>query len=83
MKINIYSIKDNKIPAFTQVFTAVSDGIACRQMKQLIDRDSEGYNKFANDYQLYKVGTFDSETADVTGDLNFVSEFSTLKDILG
>jgi len=80
MKINMYSIKDSKIPAYTQVFTAVSDGIACRQMKNLIDRDTEGYGKFVNDYSLYKVGTFDGQTGEVVKDFEFVAEFTTIND---
>lgn len=81
MTNNVYSIKDSKIPGYTSLFTAVSDAIAIRQMKNLIDRDAEGYGKFTNDYSLYKVGIFDVSTGDINKDFVFVAEFSTIKDL--
>lgn len=82
MIIKIYSIKDSKVPAYTQIFSAVSDGIAIRQVKQLIDSDREGYSKFSSDYSLYKVASFDTETGVVAPDFEFVQEFSVIKEIV-
>ena len=82
MILNIYAIKDEKVPCYTQLRTAPSDGVAIRNMKVLIDAEQSGdFGKFSDDFKLYKLGSYDTETGDLKPDFQYVMDFNTIKEL--
>lgn len=56
---NIYSIRDEKAESYGVLFTAVTDGCACRVFDQLLATDSQKIGKYPEDFALVCLGTFD------------------------
>lgn len=62
MKVNIYSIKDEKV-SFTSLVTNRSDGAARREFAIAINNPNQGaFNYSPSDFALYRIGTFDIDT---------------------
>lgn len=62
MKVNIYSIKDEKV-SFTSLVTNRTDGAARRDFAVAInDPAQRSFNYSPSDFALYRVGTFDIDT---------------------
>lgn len=59
MKINVYSIKDEKV-CFTGLITNRTDGAARREFAIMINNPQQGAFNFApSDFALYRIGMFD------------------------
>jgi len=67
MKESLYSIKDTVTDEFGAPWPAKNDVIALRHFNQLQRREDphNSYHTHATDYELWRVGTFDSDTGDV------------------
>lgn len=60
MKLGIFSIKDLK-SGFQQIFLSANEAVAMRDFGSVCNKPDTNYNQFPADYELFKVGEFDSE----------------------
>lgn len=60
-----YSIFDKKAGTYSQPFFCVSQGVAIRQLMDLVRDSRTTVSEYPDDFALYQVGDFD----DVTGTL--------------
>ena len=63
MKTNIYSIHDSKARAYGSPFLLTTDGLAQRSFIQACLSDKTEFAKYPLDYTLFRIGTYDDETA--------------------
>lgn len=73
MKINMYSIKDTKLGKYCQPFVAPNNEISKRILHSTIKAGNNNIADYPEDFQLYKIGTFDEDTAELTTDTQFVA----------
>lgn len=88
MKLNIFSIYDEKAKAHNTPFFQAHIGQAIRHFQDLSTNTETTINKHPSDYSLYHVGTWDDNNATLTTltppkFLSKASEFvnSTIKEI--
>lgn len=66
MKYPLYAIRDLKANGFTPPMLYVNEGVARRDFDYRLHNDqSMGFSP--NDYDLYEIGEYDSETAQMIG----------------
>lgn len=65
MKLNLYTIYDNKVQAYMNPFYARTNAEAIRGFATAVNQEGTDFNRWANDYCLYKVATWDPETAEL------------------
>lgn len=61
MILNVYAVYDSKIKDYANPFYLHSDGEAERGFSEVVNDPHTKLNKYAADYHLYKLGTYDSE----------------------
>lgn len=61
MWYGIYSMRDAKV-GFTQVMLEQSDEVAIRNFSYAMRRPDTVYQEFTQDFDLYRLGNFDTET---------------------
>lgn len=62
MMMNLYTIKDRAADTFCVPYTEPSDSAARRGFKIIKEDEKSMIGKFPDDYELYYVGSFDSNT---------------------
>lgn len=55
---NIYTIRDQKAKCYNRPFFLKEDGEAEREFDRLVNDKSSFINQYPDDYDLYKVGTW-------------------------
>lgn len=65
MVYNIYSIKD-EVVSFGVPFICDNDAAATRMLQNAFNIDNSIYQTAPADYTLYRIGTFDNESACIT-----------------
>lgn len=73
MKINLYSVKDSKLGKFCQPFTAPNDEIAKRMLQSTIRAGGNNIADYPEDFQLFKIGNYDEDTAELTTEQKFLA----------
>lgn len=70
MKWNIYTIHDSKTRTYNTPFFQPADPAAIRMFKNEVNRADDRNNIYLNpeDFTLFRVGTFDIDTGETTGD---------------
>lgn len=58
-----FSIFDSKAEAYLQPFFAPTAGVALRNFEAAANDVNHDFNKYAGDYTLFEIGTFDTTTA--------------------
>ena len=66
MKLNVYSIFDEKANLFARPYYFAQDGEAIRAFGNGVQDPKSMMSKHASDFKLYKIGTFEEETAELT-----------------
>lgn len=66
MKLNIYTVFDTKANAFLPPFFLPTDGMAVRTFKDAAEDEKHAFYKNAEDYILYRIGSYDDGTALLT-----------------
>lgn len=66
MKTCILSLFDSAANFYAAPFTVPSTAVAVRSLKAAIDGDSGDVAKHPEDFTLYKIGEFDSESGKIT-----------------
>lgn len=61
MRVGLYSIKDSLV-GFGYPFVQVSDPVAVRSFAALVSDERSDLFKKPSDYDLYRVGSFDTDT---------------------
>lgn len=67
MRVKIYAIMDDKAAAFMEPFFAQTNGLAIRRFSSNTNNPDSIFNKFPDDFQLFKIGEFDDHTGRITG----------------
>lgn len=67
MKYNLYAIKDSKAGYFADIFQLPNNAIALRKFSEVCTEEKSDLHKYPEDFALYIVGNYDSETGKVTG----------------
>ena len=62
MIIKVYSVYDSKAKAFLPPFFATNAGVAGRMMQEACSDQNHQFFKFAGDYTLFEVASFDDDT---------------------
>jgi hypothetical protein len=67
MILNTYSIYDSAAKAYIQPFFMHNDGLAIRAFQGNVNSTEENnISKYPDQFTLYKIGTFDDQTATIT-----------------
>lgn len=69
--MKLYSIKDTK-NTFNKPFNEVNDDMAIRALKALCNNRDTQVGMFPEDFELWKIGEFNEETAELTSDIKFL-----------
>lgn len=64
MKFNVYSIRDSKTGFLSPTFE-VNDAVAMRNFEHAVVNSDSVLFSHARDFDLYKIGTFDSDTGKI------------------
>lgn len=62
MKVKVFAIYDSKVQAFNQPFFSQTKGSAIRAVTSAVEDKSSNYCKYASDFTLFELGTFDDST---------------------
>lgn len=62
MKVNVYSIFDQKARAFSQPFYCVNDEVADRAFSNTLRDETTMIGRYPGDYTCYRIGEFDDAT---------------------
>ncbi len=65
MILSIYSVWDSAADAYIQPFFATNDKVALRMFHSACQDRSHDFNMHAQDYTLFRLGTFDQEKGDL------------------
>lgn len=65
MNLNIYSVRDLKA-SFGDVMMDVNDAVAMRNFQVACSRENTPLHVKGSDFELYRVGSFDTETGVIT-----------------
>jgi len=65
MRISLYTIFDSKAGAYLPPFTSVNDATALRSFESAIQQEDHDFNRHAEDYSLWTIGTFDQDKGEL------------------
>lgn len=81
MKINIYALKDRK-GAYANPYILNSDEQAIRDLKMAVNDEKSGVlNKFSEDFELNRLGTYDTETGVIESKVEMLVNAAQLKEL--
>lgn len=80
MNMKLYSLKDTKAGNFDRVWPAPNHVVALRTVTPEVNRKDPAnmINSNPEDFELYCVGTFDSDTGSVDPELTLIAALITL-----
>ena len=61
----IFAVRDAKAEQFTAPFQASNDAVAIRMFSELVNTRNHTFNRHPEDYQLYRIGDFDTATGEL------------------
>lgn len=61
----VFAIFDSKAEAYMQPWFAPTKGVALRNFAQAANDTSSDFHRFAADYTLFEIGTWDQHTGDL------------------
>lgn len=61
----LYSIRDAKAETYNTPFSAATNGIAERNFRQLVNDEKSFVSKYPDDFDLYHIGDFDTNTGKI------------------
>lgn len=74
----VYSVKD-EFSGFGQIFIQVNDACAVRDFSNQVNDNRSLFAKNPNDFALYKIGEFDSDTGSFVPGLNICVRANAVK----
>lgn len=66
MKLKMFSIRDCKAELYNPPSYFHNEGQATRQFSDAINNPETPYGQHPEDYTLFRIGTYDDETAEIT-----------------
>lgn len=69
MILSVYSIRDNAAEAFQTPWFHHNDATAERQFEIQVRDDESIYGKSKEDFALFRIGTFDSDSGEISGEM--------------
>lgn len=72
MTINLYAVKDVKV-GFMNTWGEINDAAAKRDFDDAINHSQSALNKHPHDMQLYKVGTWNDQTGELTSEVKYLA----------
>jgi len=81
MQQELFSIFDIKGVVYTPPFSAINTAVAQRSFAESVNEKGHTFNKYPDDFVLYYVGTFDTETASILVNEN-LQPLGTARDFL-
>lgn len=66
MVVKVFGIYDSKVEAYLKPFFAQSKGEALRAITDLVNDREHNFSKYAEDYTLFELGSFDHSNAKFT-----------------
>lgn len=67
MRLLIFAIYDAKAEAYLRPFFAEAKGLAVRSFRDVVNEADHQMHKYAEDYTLFHIGSFDMLTGEVEG----------------
>lgn len=67
MKLKIFSLRDQKIDAFMNPMAMQTPGQIVRMLQDEMQKNDSMLGTHAEDFELFEVGEFDTETGALTG----------------
>lgn len=68
MEVKVFTIFDEKAGAYLQPFFSDTVGLAVRTITELVNDPQHNFCKYASDFTLFQLGSFDNKTAEFTND---------------
>lgn len=65
MNSKLYCIRDQKIGSFADPFPSPTPEVALRSLKTAVETGNSDVAKYPEDFDLYEIGAFDSETGTI------------------
>lgn len=65
MKLNMYTIKDQKAGIYHKPFFCINDQIALRAVSEVLADPTTEPARYPEDFVLFNVGTFDDSTGEI------------------
>lgn len=62
----IFCVYDSAAESYLDPFFAPTVHFACRGFKEAVNKEGHQFNTFPEDYTLYQIGTYDSDTGTIT-----------------
>lgn len=62
MLLKMFSVYDSKAEAYLQPFYANTTALAVRMFTSACNNPEQDFNKYAADYTLFEIGTFETDT---------------------
>ena len=75
----IYSIFDKKAQEYNAPFVEVTDATAIRAIQDVVSNGEHPFSKFSEDYELVKLGSYDSATGIIEMDPMDLIQLAKLK----
>jgi len=66
MEMKMYTVYDSKAEAYLNPFVLRSKGEAIRSFQTEANKPDSNLNRYSEDYTLFEIGTFDTDTGIVT-----------------
>ena len=83
MKKNLYSIYDSKAKQYQGVYAVDFEAQILRDLTSIVNGGSNSpYCMFSEDFQLIKIGTFETETGLIQSCLETICKLDTLKKVV-
>lgn len=79
MLLEIYSIYDEKSSAYLQPFFMQNESQAVRAMLDIMHDMNHSFYRFASDYTLFKLGTFDNHNGSIISDIKTITPLLHLR----
>lgn len=65
MLTKVFAVFDSKASAYLSPFFAKTAGLALRSFEQAANAEEHNFHKYAGDYTLFELGTFNEDTAEI------------------
>lgn len=81
MKMCLYSVLDVKAKAFISPFSLPNDSMALRAFGDCVQDASHMFSKHPQDYMLYRIGSFETDTGVLEAGKELLTEAVLLKPV--
>lgn len=79
MTTNLYALRDLKAECYVNIFDDLNDQTAIRKLAAIAQQNPEAQIiKFKEDYQLYRIGTFDQKSGSIIPEVHHVVDLYAL-----